>query len=59
MEIFAVYGSVKSVDLAHDRNHPHFSRGFAYVEFDKSEEATKAIKYMDGGENIWIIFQIL
>jgi len=33
-----------------DRTHPHLTRGFAYVEFDKSEDAEKAIKYMDGGQ---------
>ena len=33
-----------------DRIHPHLSRGFAYVEFEKAEDADKAIKYMDGGQ---------
>lgn len=33
-----------------DRTHPHLSRGFAWVEFEKPDEAEKAIKYMDGGQ---------
>jgi len=50
IEIFSTYGIIKSVDMPHDRVHPHLSRGFAYVEFDKAEDAEKAIKYMDGGQ---------
>ncbi|RWS30388.1 RNA-binding protein with serine-rich domain 1-like isoform X1 [Leptotrombidium deliense] len=49
-EIFSVYGIIKSIDLPMDRIHPHLSRGFAYIEFEKAEEAEKAIKYMDGGQ---------
>ena len=33
-----------------DRVHPHLHRGFAYVEFDNSDDAEKAVKYMDGGQ---------
>jgi len=50
IEIFSTYGIIKSVDMPHDRIHPHLSRGFAYVEFDKPEDTEKAIKYMDGGQ---------
>ncbi|CAG2118849.1 unnamed protein product, partial [Medioppia subpectinata] len=50
MEIFSVYGTVRNVEMPFDRIHPHLSRGFAYVEFDKPEDADKAIKYMDGGQ---------
>ncbi|RWS05048.1 SR-related protein LDC2-like protein [Dinothrombium tinctorium] len=50
LEIFNAYGVIKSVDLPIDRIHPHLSRGFAYVEYEKAEDAEKAIKYMDGGQ---------
>jgi len=33
-----------------DRNHPEFSRGYAYVEYENPEDAEKAIKHMDGGQ---------
>jgi RNA-binding protein with serine-rich domain 1 len=33
-----------------DRIHPHLTRGFAYVEYEKADDAEKAIKYMDGGQ---------
>jgi len=49
-EIFCNYGVIKSVELPNDFVHPFLSRGFAYVEFEKPEEAEKAIKYMDGGQ---------
>lgn len=32
-----------------DRQHPHLSRGCAYVEFETPDEAQKALKHMDGG----------
>ena len=50
MEIFSTYGTVKNVEMPFDRTHPHLSRGFAYVEFEKADDADKAIKYMDGGQ---------
>lgn len=34
-----------------NRMHPHLSKGYAYVEFESSEEAEKALKHMDGGNN--------
>ena len=49
-EIFSNYGIIKTVDLPVNRVHPHFSKGFAYIEYEKAEDAEKAIKYMDGGE---------
>ena len=45
-----MYGTIRSVDLPIDIIHPYLSRGFAYIEFEKPEEAEKAIKYMDGGQ---------
>ena len=48
-EIFSVYGSIRHIEMPTDRIHPNFSRGFAYVEYENSAEAEKAIKYMDGG----------
>lgn len=48
-EIFATYGSVKSIEVPTDPIHRHLPRGFAYVEYEKPDEAEKALKYMDGG----------
>ena len=49
-EIFAVYGTVKSVDLpAERRDFSHVHRGYAYIEFATAEEAETAMKHMDGG----------
>lgn len=33
-----------------DRQHPHLGRGLATIEFEKLEDADKAIRYMDGGQ---------
>lgn len=33
-----------------DRHHPHLGRGSALIEFEKPDEAEKAIRYMDGGQ---------
>ena len=49
VEIFSVYGAVRGVDAPTDRGHPEFTRGFAYVEYENADDATKAIKHMDGG----------
>lgn len=49
-EIFKTYGSIKNVDIQTDRFHPHLCRGSAYIEFEKSVDAEKAIRYMDGGQ---------
>ncbi len=38
-----------------DRQNPHLSRGYAYVEFETPEEAQKALKYMDGGTPDWLL----
>jgi len=40
-EEFSKFGKIKNVDL---RKH----RGFAFVEFGSSEEASAAVKSMDG-----------
>lgn len=50
MEIFKTYGPVKSVEIPMDRFHPQLGRGSAYIEFEKSTDAEKAIRYMDGGQ---------
>lgn len=44
-----MYGTIKLIDMPNDRTHPNMSRGFAYIEYENSEDAEKAIKYMDGG----------
>ena len=49
VEIFSIYGTVKSVEMPSDRNHPEFSRGFAYVDFELSDDADKAVQHMNGG----------
>ena len=51
-EIFSVYGTIKNVELPSDRIHPHTSKGYAYVDYEKPEEAEKAVKHMDGGKKI-------
>lgn len=50
LEIFKSFGPIKSVELPLDRQHPHLNRGSAFIEFEKSEDADKAIRYMDGGQ---------
>jgi len=50
MEIFAIYGSLRNVDMPVDRQHTHLGRGYAYVEFENPEDAEKALKHMDGGQ---------
>ncbi|KAG0713676.1 RNA-binding protein with serine-rich domain 1-A [Chionoecetes opilio] len=52
MEIFAVYGTVKSVDLPmYDiRVNASLNRGYGYIDFEKPEDAENAMKHMDGGQ---------
>lgn len=33
-----------------DRVHTELSRGYGYVEYEKAEDAEKALKHMDGGQ---------
>jgi RNA-binding protein with serine-rich domain 1 len=33
-----------------DRTHPELGRGYGFVEYDKPEDAEKALKHMDGGQ---------
>ena len=49
VEIFSIYGTVKSVEMPSDRNHPEFSRRFAYIDFEASDDADKAVQHMNGG----------
>ena len=51
VEIFSIYGTVKSVEMPSDRNHPEFSRGHAYVDFEASDDADKAVQHMNGGRS--------
>lgn len=32
-----------------ERVHPNFIKGYAYIEYEKPDDAEKAIKYMNGG----------
>ncbi|KAK3854034.1 hypothetical protein Pcinc_039459 [Petrolisthes cinctipes] len=52
LEIFSVYGTVKSVDLPmYDiRVNSSLNRGYGYVDFEKPEDAENAMKHMDGGQ---------
>ena len=50
LEIFSVYGTVKTVEIPTVRNHNHLHRGFAYIEFSTADEAENAMKHMDGGQ---------
>lgn len=47
-EIFASYGKIKLVDFPVDRVNL-LPRGYAYVEFEAAESASKAMKYMNSG----------
>ena len=49
-EIFSVYGKIKSIEMPMDRVHSEYSRLFAYVDYEKAEEAEAAVDHMDGGE---------
>lgn len=51
-EIFSAYGPIKHVEMPVDVIHAHsiFNRGFAYIEFEKAEDAERSCKYMDGGQ---------
>ena len=49
MEIFSNYGVVKTVDLPCDRTNSHLNRSFAYIDFQKHDDAEKALRHMDGG----------
>ncbi len=50
MEIFSNYGIVKTVDLPCDRANTHLNRSFAYIDFQKHDDAEKALRHMDGGQ---------
>ena len=55
IEIFSVYGTIKNLDMPSDRVHPTVSKGYAYIDYEKPEEAEKAVKHMDGGKFIRLI----
>lgn len=48
-EIFSNFGTLKSVELAIDKS-VNLPRGFAYVEYENKEDATKAQAHMNGGQ---------
>lgn len=50
LEIFKTYGPIKSVDLPIDRHHPQLTKGSAFIVYENSEDADKALRYMDGGQ---------
>lgn len=49
-EIFTLFGVLKACELPMDRVHAHLPRGYGYVEYEKAEDAEKALKHMDGGQ---------
>ncbi len=48
-EIFGLYGTLKSVELAMDKT-VNLPKGFANSEFEQREDAEKAIEYMNGAQ---------
>ena len=52
LEIFSTYGPIKNVEMPVDTIHAHsvFNKGFAYIEFEKAEDAERSCKFMDGGQ---------
>lgn len=50
LEIFSVYGRIRSIDLPLDTKN-YLPRGYAYVEFDHKDDAKVALRHMNGG---WI-----
>ena len=55
-EIFSVYGKIKSIEMPMDRVHSEYSRLFAYVDYEKAEEAEAAVDHMDGGASAGTVF---
>ena len=55
LEIFSVYGRVRSIDLPLDTKN-YLPRGYAYVEYDQHDDAKQALRHMNGG---WIDGQIV
>ena len=50
-EIFAVYGSVVSVNIVSDKFSGR-SKGFGFVEFENDEDAAKAIEGLNNSEQM-------
>ena len=46
-KVFSTYGSIKTVNVIKDHQTGN-SRGFAYINFVRQEDALKAIEDMDG-----------
>ena len=53
-EIFANFGTIRSVDLPTERSRNWIGTGSAYVDYEKPEHAEEASKKMNGGENLEI-----
>uniref|UniRef100_A0AC34QZ51 RRM domain-containing protein n=2 Tax=Panagrolaimus sp. JU765 TaxID=591449 RepID=A0AC34QZ51_9BILA len=50
LEIFGIYGPIKDMRFPMNSRHPYFPRGDAVLEYEKREDAEKALKHMDGGQ---------
>ena len=44
-----MYGKIKNIEMLPDRIHTEYSRLFAYVDYEKAEDAEAAVDHMDGG----------
>merc|ERR1719282_2299087 len=49
-EIFSTFGKIKDIEFGSERMRPWLNKGFAYIEYDNSEDAKNALRHMDGGQ---------
>jgi RNA-binding protein with serine-rich domain 1 len=61
-EIFSTWGTVKNVQIAEREGREGvLKRGYAYIEFDRRNEAEEAVKHMDlgqiDGNTVSVIFE--
>lgn len=57
LEIFGIYGPINDTFFPMNKFHPTFPRGTAIIEYEKHEDAEKAIKHMDGGQVDGLVLQ--
>lgn len=48
-EIFTTFGALRDVELAIEKS-VNLPKGFAYVSFEKADDAQRAMEYMNGGQ---------
>merc|ERR1719154_897301 len=49
-EIFSTFGKIREIEFGSERMRPWLNKGFAYIEFENSEDAKNALRHMDGGQ---------